>query len=285
MPVSDYYELLVFEDGKKINVSRTVDTGVNNQIHWHPYAEILLSLSDRNAATVNFNGYELRINDMMIIYPGELHSVQSSGDDSWLIIQFPMELLSTIGELSALVSGFPRRHCVRYDPVRFSSGHMVMTVKEIAELYFSRQPFRETKMYACMLNFFAELGEYWENAEENEHTKSTGKEQESLKLMAEACLYITNNCAQHLTLDSVARHMGISKSHFSHLFKRYTNMTFIDYLTIEQIRRAESISLDLSRQITEVAFEAGFSSISTFNRAFRKVKGVSPTEFREKMVN
>ena len=82
MPVSDYYELLVFEDGKKINVSRTVDTGVNNQIHWHPYAEILLSLSDRNAATVNFNGYELRINDMMIIYPGELHSVQSSGDDS-----------------------------------------------------------------------------------------------------------------------------------------------------------------------------------------------------------
>ena len=195
MPVSDYYELLVFEDGKKINVSRTVDTGVNNQIHWHPYAEILLSLSGRNTATVNFNGYELRINDMMIIYPGELHSVQSSGDDSWLIIQFPMELLSTIGELSALVSGFPRRHCVRYDPVRFSSGHMVMTVKEIAELYFSRQPFRETKMYACMLNFFAELGEYWENAEENEHTKSTGKEQESLKLMAEACLYITNNCA------------------------------------------------------------------------------------------
>ena len=66
MPVSDYYELLVFEDGKKINVSRTVDTGVNNQIHWHPYAEILLSLSDRNTATVNFNGYELRINDMMI---------------------------------------------------------------------------------------------------------------------------------------------------------------------------------------------------------------------------
>ena len=103
--------------------------------------------------------------------------------------------------------------------------------------------------------------------------------------MAEACLYITNNCAQHLTLDSVARHMGISKSHFSHLFKRYTNMTFIDYLTIERIRRAESISLDLSRQITEVAVEAGCSSISTFNRAFRKVKGCSPSQFRATMID
>ncbi len=285
MPVSGYYEALVFEDGKKINVSRKANTEVNDKIHWRPYVEILLSLSDENSATVNFHAHDLRINDIVVVYPGELHSVCSPAADSWLIIQFPAELLSGLSELSRMVSSYPRRHYVRYDPAGIESERMVMRLKKIVELYFSGQPFQETRIYACLLEFFAELGEYWMHAEGTESMPAGGKEQESLRMMAEACLYISDNCGQPLTLDSVAHHMGISKSHFSHLFKRYTEMTFVDYLTAERIRRAEAISLDPSRHITDIAFEAGFSSISTFNRAFRKVKGISPSEFREKMIN
>ena len=279
-----YYEALVFEDGKKINVSRRMNMEVNGQLHWHPYVEILLSLSDQNTAAVNFNPHDLRINDIVIVYPGELHSVQAPQEDSWLIIQFPVELLSGLSELSRLVSGHPRRHYLRYDPSQIQSEQMVMGIKKIVELYYSSESFCETKIFACMLNFFAQLGEYWSGDEEGDGALPTGKEQESLKLMTEACLYITDNCVQPLTLDDAARHVGISKSHFSHLFKRYTGMTFVDYLTNERIRRAETISLDPSRHITDIAFESGFSSISTFNRAFRKVKGISPSEFRSKMI-
>ena len=284
MAVSAYYEALVFEDGKKINVSRRMNMEVNGQLHWHPYVEILLSLSDQNTAAVNFNPHDLLINDIVIVYPGELHSVQAPREDSWLIIQFPVELLSGLSELSQLVNCHPRRHYLRYDPSQIQSEQMVLGIKKIVELYFSSESFTETKMFACMLNFFAQLGEYWTGDEEGEGVQPGGKEQESLKLMAEACLYITDNCGLPLTLDDAARHVGISKSHFSHLFKRYTGMTFVDYLTNERIRRAEAISLDPSRHITDIAFEAGFSSISTFNRAFRKVKGISPSEFRSKMI-
>ena len=77
--------------------------------------------------------------------------------------------------------------------------------------------------------------------------------------MAEACLYITDHCGHPLTLEDVARHVGISRSHFSHLFKRYTNMTFVDYLTTERVRRAEAISMDPSRHITDIAFEYTFN--------------------------
>ena len=38
-------------------------------------------------------------------------------------------------------------------------------------------------------------------------------------------------------------------------------------------------------RVTDIAFESGFSSISSFNRAVRKVKGCSPTEFRSTMIN
>ena len=79
--------------------------------------------------------------------------------------------------------------------------------------------------------------------------------------------------------------MAVSKSHFAHLFKNYTNMTFVDFLTTERIKVAESLFSNPKLHIIDIAFESGFSSISSFNRAFRKVKGCSPTEFRATMVD
>lgn len=287
MAVSAYYEALVFEDGKKINVSRRMDMKVNGLLHWHPCVEILLSLSDQNTAAVNFKSHNMRINDIMIVYPGELHSVHAFHEDSWFILQFPADLLTGLSELNRIISSFPRRHYLRYDSAQIESEQMVMDIKKLVDLHYSEHYFKESRMMACLFNFFAGLGEYWEDEEEENGAEGegAGKEHESLKLMAEACLYIRDNCAQPLTLEDVAHQAGISKSHFSHLFKRYTDMTFVDYLTHERIRKAETISLDPSKYITDIAFEAGFSSISSFNRAFRKVKGISPSEFRNKMVN
>ncbi len=284
MAVSEYYEALVFEDGKRINVSRKVNMAINDQVHWHPYVEILLSLSDQNSAAVNFNSHSLRVNDIVLVYPGELHSVQSEQEESWFIIQFPIELLSGLSELNSLINRYPRRHYLQFDPAKTESELMALWIKKIVDLYDSSQLYKETKIYACMLNFFAQLGEYWNGTEGGEWASSGGKEQESLELMAQACLYITDHCGQSLSLGDVAHHVGISKSHFSHLFKHCTGQTFIDYLTTERIRRAETLSLDSSKSITDIAFEAGFSSISSFNRAFRKIKGITPSEFREKMI-
>ncbi len=284
MAVSAYYEAVVFEDGKKINVSRRMDMKVNGLLHWHPCAEILLSLSDQNTAAINFKSYNMRINDIMIVYPGELHSVQAFHESSWFILQFPAELLTGLSELNRMISSFPRRHYLRYDSAQIESEQMVMDIKKLVDLYYSGHCFKESRMMACLLNFFACAGEYWKEEKEAAEEESGGKEHESLKRMAEVCLYIRDNCAQPMTLDDAAHHAGISKSHFSHLFKRYTDMTFVDYLTNERIRKAETIFPDPSRHITDIAFEAGFSSISSFNRAFRKVKGISPSEFRSKMI-
>ncbi|MGX8704982.1 MAG: helix-turn-helix domain-containing protein [bacterium] len=105
-----------------------------------------------------------------------------------------------------------------------------------------------------------------------------------MRLMAEACLYISENCAKPLSLAEIAARIGISKSHFAHLFKAYTNMTFVDFLTAERIKMAESLFPNPKLHIIDIAFESGFSSISSFNRAFRRIKGCSPTEFRATMI-
>ena len=77
----------------------------------------------------------------------------------------------------------------------------------------------------------------------------------------------------------------MSKSHFSHLFKTYTDMTFVEFLTAERIKRAEAYFSDPHVHIVDVAYDAGFASISSFNRAFRRIKGCSPTQFRRTRVD
>ena len=51
---------------------------------------------------------------------------------------------------------------------------------------------------------------------------------------------------------------------FTRLFKTYTNMTFIDYVTTERIRKAETLISNSKAQMIDIAFDAGFSSVSTF---------------------
>lgn len=107
----------------------------------------------------------------------------------------------------------------------------------------------------------------------------------NMALIAEACLHISEKCTEPMTPDDVSRHIGMSKSHFSHLFKMYTGMTFVEFLTAERIKRAEAYFSDPNIHIVDVAYDSGFSSISSFNRAFRRSKGCSPTQFRRTRVD
>ena len=284
MGINKYYENLIFNSGSKINVSRKVDTNYFDTVHWHPYVEVLVSLRDGNAATVNFTRYALGENDIAIVYAGDLHAVHYVTEDSFLIIQFPIALLAVMGALNRILPQLSRCNCVRHAPGNADSEAMLQSVRAIDGFYHSDDPFREVHAYASLLEFFTRVGRLCLSAQPDD-TGSVNTAQANMKLMAEACLYISENCAKALTLNEVASAVGVSKSHFAHLFKGYTNMTFLDFLTTERIKVAESLFPNPKLHVIDIAFESGFSSISSFNRAFRKVKGCSPTEFRATMVD
>ena len=162
---------------------------------------------------------------------------------------------------------------------------MVFLVKELHELYFADAIFHEVRIYSHLREFVVKLGEYCISAKKEEFSGSPNAEDKSLKLMAEACLYIPQNCTDPFTLDDISRYVGFSKFHFSRLFKTYTNMTFIDFLTTERIKRAEFLIANPKTQFVDIAFDSGFSSVSSFNRAFKKIQGISPSEFRKTLMN
>ena len=74
--------------------------------------------------------------------------------------------------------------------------------------------------------------------------------------------------------------MNASTFYFCKLFKGATGLTFTDYLARVRIEKAKALLLDRNRRVSEVAYDAGFQSLTHFNRIFRKIVGRSPTDYR-----
>lgn len=94
--------------------------------------------------------------------------------------------------------------------------------------------------------------------------------------------YILNHLSEPLALDEVSARAGVSPFHFCKVFKRATNLTFTDFVSRARVDQAKRLLLKPNARITEVAYDVGFQSLSQFNRSFRRITSVSPSEFRQK---
>ena len=101
----------------------------------------------------------------------------------------------------------------------------------------------------------------------------------------DAVLRLLEVFAQHLSLAEIARHVHTSTFHFCKTFKRATGMTFTQYLSMVRIAKAKKLLANPQARNTEVAYEAGFASLTHFNRMFRRITGQSPTDFRRQISN
>lgn len=86
---------------------------------------------------------------------------------------------------------------------------------------------------------------------------------------------------QELGLYKVSSQFNISEGYLSHFFKEQTEENFTDY--VEKIRMAHAVELlkDKSISINDIAEKVGYNSVQSFRRAFKKIKGVSPSLMRE----
>ncbi|MBQ8082045.1 MAG: helix-turn-helix transcriptional regulator [Clostridia bacterium] len=91
--------------------------------------------------------------------------------------------------------------------------------------------------------------------------------------------YMQQHYEEDLTLSRLASHFNYSESRISHLFRTQLNTTFPDYLNRLRCRQvAEQLSQGADN-VLELATKAGFNSVSTFYRAFKKNYGVSPLSY------
>jgi len=96
--------------------------------------------------------------------------------------------------------------------------------------------------------------------------------------------YIAENFRRPISLNSAAKHLAISAGYLSSVFKRRTNIGFVEYVTKVKIDEAKNLLLSGQYKIYEVSDMVGYEDNGYFIKTFHKITGMTPKEFIKKHI-
>ena len=103
------------------------------------------------------------------------------------------------------------------------------------------------------------------------------------KYVLQTLSYIAEHYADaDINIATIARHIGISEGHLSHVFKKETNYTALGYLTQYRIHTARKLLADCRYKVYEVAERVGYRDVAYFGSTFKKLTGMSPSEYQDR---
>ena len=110
-----------------------------------------------------------------------------------------------------------------------------------------------------------------------------GQGPEKSKYVREALTYLSEHYNDpDISVSSVARSLGVSDGHLSHVFKKETSYTLSAYLTNYRMHKATELLRDCRVKVYEVAESVGYRDITYFSSAFKKSVGMSPSEYQKR---
>lgn len=92
--------------------------------------------------------------------------------------------------------------------------------------------------------------------------------------------FIHEHSGEELSLPKLAKVANISPNYLSERFRQVTGVNFVAYVARIRFEKARVLLSNGDLRVSEIAFAAGFQSLSQFNRVFKKLSGQAPTEYR-----
>ena len=102
------------------------------------------------------------------------------------------------------------------------------------------------------------------------------------KRMSDIFQYTMNNYHNEISLDQVSDIANMTPNAFCRYFKQRTNKTFVNFLIDIRIGNAcKLLAKNNDLNITEISYKSGFNNLANFNRKFKAIKGITPSEYRK----
>lgn len=108
-----------------------------------------------------------------------------------------------------------------------------------------------------------------------------GQSDRNQKLLERIDAYIQANCYDNnFSLVSLADHMNLTPTYLSSFFKEKMGENLVDRIARLRMTKAKELLLTTSANVSEIALQVGYASSGTFIRGFKKLEGVTPTQYR-----
>ena len=246
----------------KAEISRKV---INATCNWHDNIELLLFTEGKGTLRYGTENIEVKRDILAIINSQTMHSLSSEEGMTFCFIIIDNSFFEENGiDISSL--SFER---LTSDTETFG---------KCLSLHDAYQSYKAEKKFLCAakarqaaLELVIDLCTKYSSPKQTTGEKNNSSE----KYIKQAMLYINDNYAEKITLDGIARVIGINKSYFAREFKKYSGQTVHTYINSLRCQMADRF-LSQGMKVTEAAMASGFESLSYFSRTYKKIRGISP---------
>lgn len=245
--------------------------------HWHNVLEIITGEREHYVVEAEGVQYQVHPDDILLIPGGIRHTLRPVEGCNGFVYLLNIDFLNVIKSASRMLSLLA--HPLFITPKSNAALHLsaASLLRQVREVYFSENDLRELLIDAYLLMLMEQLLSYSNGLHASGRCDTR---QQHHELFTEVINYINHNYMEEMTVEDIAHRCGLSKFYFSRLFKQYTMHTFCEYLAFRRLKAAEQLMTDASLSITDIAYRAGFSSLSSFSRVFRSQKNCTPSEYR-----
>lgn len=258
------------------------DESFHVSLHLHDDIEILAGNTGVLRVTIDKKNLDVAAGDVLIIHRRVPHETQAiCPNTTTMLIQFRIEKLhsSEFEKMNKYLSLILENTT---EPFAFLKSDAPST-KELFETIrrLQKETMEEKREYEIFIKGYMEvlLGLLYRhgilhNIEEN-YNKS------ALQKIWPVIEYIDQNYQNKLSLEQLSATLNVNREYFCRIFKEATHITPVDYVNFVRIWKAENLLTSTDHSILEISMEVGFSSVSYFNRVFKKQKKVTPSTYRK----
>jgi len=240
---------------------------LNFPAHIHDDIELVYVKSGSGTAYCDGKKYTLTDRSWFLVFPNQVHHYADFWGGEYLVLIMKSSNFLRYNEI--FMKGVPNSAMYRFPEAEDDGASYLL---ETAYREYVRDGYSDV-IAAYLTALFGKLIPFY-NIE-----KTSTLRDNVLKILQ----YCANHYKEDLSVEMVAQALSISRSCVSHIFNTRISMNFCDYVNSLRLTEAEKILKNKNYSITEVANMSGFQTIRTFNRAFLKRYGVSPSVYRKSL--
>lgn len=240
--------------------------------HWHQRIEVALVRKSCFSVTIQGRHYTARPGDLLVIRSGEIHHLQAMEPEAAMgLCIFSPTLLYQTG--IPFIRNYIRAEELEQAGIRETVNDLFF---QLLEEYDQNRKYAELLIQARIQLLYGLLARHFEEAPSG--FKTLDKFREFQQILS----YISENYNQNLDLAWIAKKLNYNPSYVSAMFVTYTGVNYKAYLDSIRISHASKLLLDTNHSVSHISALCGYENIRTFNNVFRRITGMTPSQFRKK---
>lgn len=249
--------------------------------HLHNKYEIYYLAEGTRRYFINDSTYMVNAGNVVLVDKGEIHKTGPVDHEphTRYVVNFNPEYISTAWGIDAV------NQLLSF----FSQGIKVLTIsmktqgyiEGILQRLFDLDGNKTTEADLLRKSLLTELLICLKNRAAAEKKSSAETQKITNKTVDKVTSFISQNYREPLSLKTIAAQFYISPYYLSHLFKKWTSLSIVEYINSVRIRAAKKYLETTNLKITEITDLAGFSTSSHFGKVFKLGTGLSPNQYRK----